>query len=117
MKNKTIKYIVLTTSFTPTLTFAALGGVKGLLVSFMEVLQILVPIIFGLSMVYFFWGVAQFILKDAGNDKTREEGKKKMIWGIVALFVFISIYGILNFIGSTLQIPAGGSVDDVFHQP
>jgi len=32
-------------------------------------------------------------------------GRKKMIWGIVALFVLVSIMGILRLVGGTLEIP------------
>ncbi len=90
--------------FVPTLTFAALDGVKGLLTAFSGILGLMVPVLFGLSLIYFFWGIGQFILHDAGNDKTREDGKKKIMWGIVALFVFVSIYGILKFIGTAVSI-------------
>lgn len=90
--------------FIPTLAFAALDGIRGLLIAFRGILGLLVPVLFGLSLIYFFWGVGQFILHDAGNDKTREDGKKKIMWGIIALFVFVSIYGILKFIGTAVSI-------------
>ena len=94
----------------PVLALAApLEGVKGLLISFGGFIDILIRLVFGLSLVYFFWGVSQFILK-AGEPKLREEGKNKMIWGIVALFVIVSIYGILNFIGQALDIDSGGTI-------
>ena len=89
----------------PIPALAALDGVKGLLRAFGGILGLIVPVLFSLSLVYFFWGVTQFILKDAGNDKTREDGKKKMIWGLIALFVFVSIYGILSAFGSAIGIP------------
>ncbi|MCX6701768.1 MAG: hypothetical protein NTX96_01050 [Candidatus Zambryskibacteria bacterium] len=91
--------------FLPIVTFAALDGVRGLLVALKGILNSIVPVLFGLSLVYFLWGVVQFILHDAGNEKTRDEGKKKIMWGIVALFVFVSIYGILAAIGSAIDIP------------
>ena len=107
-------------AFSPILTFAATGTCDtsgggsetlaklcAILNFFRAVVSDLLPIFFALALVYFFWGVAQFILNDAGNDKTREEGKKKIIWSVVALFVFVSIYGILNFIGDLIDIKPG----------
>jgi len=105
---KKIFYIFI--SFVPLTTFAALGGARALLQEIHSLLGLVVPILLALSMIYFFWGIGQFILKDAGNDQTRESGKKKMIWGIVALFVFLSIYGILNFIGDMIGIRPGTPV-------
>jgi len=114
IKNKLTFGLLFVTAFIPAISFAALDGLKDLLVSFQDLLDTSIPVIFGLALIYFFWGLAQFILNDAGNEKTREDGKKKMIWGIVALFVFISIYGILRFIGETLQIEPGANVNDIF---
>jgi hypothetical protein len=110
MKKISKKYALLAfTLLTPSISFAALDGVKGLLKAFSELLNPVITIIFGIALIYFFWGVTQFILNDAGNEKTREDGKKKMIWGVVALFVFVSIYGILRFVGELVDIPVGGS--------
>jgi hypothetical protein len=95
---------------TPALSFAALGGLKNLLVTIRTLLNGVIPIVFGLALVYFFWGMAQFILH-AGEPKTHEEGKSKMIWGIIALFVMVSIYGILNWISSTTGIGIQSSLN------
>jgi len=91
----------------PAVSFAALNGVKDLLTQFQGILKLVVPIIFGLAMIYFFWGIAQFILHDAGDSKTRDEGKKKILWGIIAIFVMFSIWGILNWVGGLIGIPVG----------
>jgi hypothetical protein len=88
----------------PSITFAALDGLRGLITSFGGILNSVIPVLFGLSLAYFFWGVAQFILHDAGNEKTRDDGKKKIMWGVVALFVFVSIYGIIKFVGDAIGI-------------
>jgi hypothetical protein len=90
-------------SLIPIQAFAALDGIKGLLREFGSLLNLIIKIIFGLSLIFFFWGLAQFILH-SGDPKTHEEGRNKMIWGVVALFVFISIYGILRWIGDLTGI-------------
>ncbi len=110
-----IKYIreILTMAAisTPVVSFAALDGLRTLLRDFKDLLDLIIPILFGLALVYFFWGVGQFILNDAGNDKTRSEGKGKMIWGVVALFVMLSIWGIINLLGNLIDIPVGSQVN------
>ena len=98
----------LTFSF-PIFAFAALDGVRGLIDAFRGLLRPIIPILLGLSLVYFFWGIGQFILH-AGDQKAREEGKQKILWGVIALFVFISIYGIILFIANTLGITPGGNI-------
>ncbi len=66
---------------------------------------ILIPLAFALALLYFFWGVAKYINSGAGGEKAAEEGKRVMIWGIVALFIATSIWGIVNFIKSELGLP------------
>lgn len=93
---------------TPVVSFAALEGIASLIKTAGGLLNQIIPIVFGLALVFFFWGMAQFILH-AGEEEAREQGKQRMLWGIVALFVIVSIYGILGFIGNSLNINQGGS--------
>jgi hypothetical protein len=89
--------------FVPIVTFAAFEGIKGFLGAFKALINPVIAIIAGLAVVYFFWGIAQFVLH-AGDQKTHEAGKNRMIWGIVALFVMFSIWGIINWIGAVVGI-------------
>lgn len=90
---------------TPQVSFAAFDKIKGLLRDFKALLDLIVPIVFGLAIIFFFWGLAQFIR--SVSDKTITEGKNKMVWGIIALFVMISISGIIKYIGDSVGIDTG----------
>lgn len=63
----------------------------------------LVPLLITLSIVLFIMGVVKYISKadDAGE---REEGRKFMIYGIVALFVMVSIWGLVGIIQGTFGL-------------
>ena len=54
----------------------------------------LVPILLGIALVVFVWGLVVFIAQ-SGNDQAREVGKQRMIWGLVALFIIVSVWGIV----------------------
>ena len=75
------------------------------------VTDVLIPLAFALCLFYFFWGVMKYIKSGAGSEKAAEEGKRIMIWGIVGLFVAVSIWGIVKFIQSELGIPNIQNVD------
>ncbi len=60
-----------------------------------------IPIVFALALLLFFWGVAKYILS-AGTEK--DQGKRIMVWGVVALFVMSSIWGLTTFIRKELTI-------------
>jgi hypothetical protein len=64
---------------------------------------LLIPIVAALALLYFFWGLAEFI-RAQGNEEKKKEGKSIMTWGIVALFVMVSIWGIVNYIASDLGL-------------
>src|SRR3989338_1884639 len=66
---KTILYIITTlASFFPVVSFAALNGVKGLITDIGSIINSLIPVLFGLALIFFFWGLAQFILH-SGEEK------------------------------------------------
>ncbi|HEY4504392.1 MAG TPA: pilin [Candidatus Paceibacterota bacterium] len=88
----------------------AVGGNIPALLSLIEsVVGRLIPIFVALALIYFIWGLMKFIL--AADSEAREEGKKGMWWGIVALFVIVSIWGIVAFISRTLGIDSTTNVN------
>lgn len=64
---------------------------------FGEVVSALVPIVIALAFVVFVWGLITFILA-SGDEAAKDEGKRRMIWGVLALFVIVSIWGIIELL-------------------
>jgi uncharacterized membrane protein YidH (DUF202 family) len=94
-------------SFAPVLAFAQdLGQVDTLVTNIKGVLNNILPVLLALAIIYFFWGLVKFI-KSAGDAKARDEGKGVMIWGIIAIFVMVSVFGIVNWLGDTTGLDAG----------
>lgn len=67
--------------------------------------DVLIPLAFACCLLLFFWGMAKYIKGGAQSEKAGEEGKRIMIWGIVALFVASCIWGIIALLKSELGIP------------
>jgi hypothetical protein len=88
-------------------------GIQQLISSYSGVLAKVPAVLVGLALVFFLWGLAKFILV-AGNEKKIAEGKNLMIWGIVAIFVMVSIWGIVNILQGTfgVQTPASSCAMD-----
>jgi hypothetical protein len=85
-----------------------LGKVSGFIVEFGNIVELLLPITITIAVLYFFWGLAQFIL-NSGSDDAKAEGRNKMIWGVIALFVIVSVWGIINFLGELFGVGQGGT--------
>lgn len=66
--------------------------------------QILVPLVFAIALVGFFWGLFKTLIWGGADSDKREEGKKLMLWSIIALTVMVLIYGIIYFLGDLFGI-------------
>jgi Type IV secretion system pilin len=83
----------------PSITFAFGVDLNGVVGQFFDLFRIALPLLNAIAFLLFFWGVAKFVLH-SGDSKQLEEGKQFMIWGVVALFVLVSFWGILQFLSS-----------------
>mgnify|MGYP001577687411 CR=1 FL=1 len=54
-----------------------------------------------LAVVFFVYGVFKFIVSE-GEEK--QGGKELMFWGIVGLFVMVSLWGLVNVLQSTIRL-------------
>lgn len=66
------------------------------------ILRPLVPLLIGLAVVIFIYGVLTTMLAEGGEKK--EDGKKYMLWGIVGIFVMVSVWGLVAILTSTLNL-------------
>ncbi|MCR4279435.1 MAG: hypothetical protein NUV78_01715 [Candidatus Zambryskibacteria bacterium] len=64
---------------------------------FLKLIELLIPVIASLALLAFFWGLVKFIGKVGGDEKAVSEGKSLMVWGLIALFIMITIWGIIAF--------------------
>ena len=80
-------------------------GVKDLIRAVGSLIDPLIEISVGLALLAFFWGLAKFIFRVGGDEKAVEEGKRIMKWGLIALFVMVSVWGIVKFMQRALNLP------------
>ncbi|MDP3874982.1 MAG: hypothetical protein U1C66_00385 [Patescibacteria group bacterium] len=96
--------------FLPGVAFAELTGVKDLIQAVGGLLNPLIAIVVAVALLVFFWGLAKFIFRLGGDEKAVEEGKRIMLWGLLALFVMVSVWGIINFMQKELNLPSTTSL-------
>ena len=70
----------------------------------------IIPLIFALAVVSFVWGTVQFFILNAEDEKKREQGRQFMIWGVVALAVMLSVWGLVGILRSTFDPNGNNSV-------
>ncbi|MDE2078770.1 MAG: hypothetical protein KGI73_00090 [Patescibacteria group bacterium] len=79
------------------------GGACNLLTTIGGLISTATPIVVAFAVLGFFWGLAVYIFS-AGSDKKKKEGRNIMIYGILALFIMLSVFGIISMLQNTLQI-------------
>jgi len=65
----------------------------------------IIPLIFALAIAMFVWGVVQYVI-NAQAEAKRQKGRDFMIWGIIALAVMVSVWGLVGILRNTFGIQA-----------
>ncbi len=75
----------------------------------LDLLNLLAVIVIALAVLYFFWGLSKYVLK-ASDENAKEEGRGIMIWGIIAIFVMVSVWGLIQLLQSTFDVKDGNPI-------
>lgn len=67
----------------------------------------LIVLLFALAMVYFIYGLVRYLLSP-DNEEVRKSSKEHMLWGIIGMFIMVSVFGILSIIMNTFGIENSG---------
>ncbi len=67
------------------------------------IIKSVIPLLFTLATVGFVWGVIKYFLNPESEDE-RKKGKNYMLWGLIALFVMISVWGLVNVFSNTFGV-------------
>jgi len=66
---------------------------------FMELISGVIPILFVIVTIYFFWGVITYVMA-GGEEKAVKQGRDHMLWGIIGMAVMFGAWGIARVVGS-----------------
>ncbi len=84
----------------PTFVFAT-STIDSVLKKALELVNLAVPIVMSLAVVYFIYSLVMYMTKE-GEDKAA--AKTSMIWGIVILFVIVSMWGLVAVLSETFGV-------------
>jgi hypothetical protein len=69
-------------------------------------LTLFVPVSVALALTVFVWGAVVFIGK-TGDDNARTTGRRRMVWGVVGLFMIVTVWGIVALMRTISGTDAG----------
>lgn len=87
---------------TPLITFAAARNLKELIGEVRTYIELLVPVLIGAAVLFFLFGVFKTFFLKGDDPSSREQGRQFMLWGIIALFVMVSFWGLVNILTETI---------------
>lgn len=68
------------------------------------ILNPIIVLAFVVALLIFFIGIFQFIKSETADAKKRQEGQRRIIYGLLGMLVMFSAYGIIRLILNTLDI-------------
>ena len=100
-----------TTGSVQTQQTSGVTNVNSLFNLFQSFLGRALTLLISLAVVWFIWNVFYYII--AVDEVDKAVAKDKMVWGIVAIFVMISIWGLVAILQNTFRIGPSGPSGDV----
>ncbi len=94
------KFILTISILLPSFTFAVgtIKDISGKVAKFFG--GTMMVLLFSAALAMFLWGILDFI-RNADNSEEREKGKKRMLWGIIALFAMVAFLGLTGIFTNT----------------
>jgi len=101
-------------AFAPLLAFAAQnlppspcanvtpGTLQDVMCRIGNVLNTLIPVLIVLGVVYFVWGVVQYVM--ASEEEAKKKGRNRMIYGIIGLVVIVAMWGFVGIIQNSFGL-------------
>jgi len=74
-----------------------------LVTSILGLIQSVIYLIIGASVVVFILGIIKMIAGGA-NEKSLSDGKQRIIWGIIGIFVSVSVWGLIRILLTTFSL-------------
>ena len=89
-------FLILAFVFLPMPAFAQVTSLPDFINLFNDFNLMLIPIAFSAGLLFFIWRGAMYILH-SGSEEAKSEGRRVLLWGVIALFIMASFYGIIRF--------------------
>ena len=112
MKKIFVSSASLLASILPSFAFAqnSWGGCNSVAVcigSALYLVKIAVPFLIAIAVIYFIWTIIQFTI--AGGEEEKGKAKAQIGWGILGLFIIVSVWGLVQFLRTSTGIGAGSA--------
>jgi hypothetical protein len=67
-----------------------------------DLINVVVPILIALGVLYFIWGIITYVIAD--DEEAKSAGRDRIIYGIIGLAVIISVWGLVKILTNTFGV-------------
>jgi hypothetical protein len=96
---------------TPALAFAQINigsNVSDLKDNIQGIFDLLAPILIAVVVIYLLYGAFLFALA-GGDDDKKKKGKDILLYGLIGVFLIVSIIGLINFVIGSINFAGGNN--------
>ena len=77
-------------------------GIESFICKVQSILNLIIPVIIVLGVVYFVWGVVTYVIAD--DEEAKKAGTNRMIYGIIGLVVIVGMWGLVKVVATTFGL-------------
>ncbi|MDP3735355.1 MAG: hypothetical protein Q8R39_02930 [bacterium] len=82
-------------------------GVLAILTSILYIVDSAIPALLAVALFFFLFGLLKSLIY-SGSEDAQKEGRRFMVYGVVTLFVMLSVWGLVGVLHQLTGIPPGG---------
>lgn len=100
------KLVPLGLMFMPLIAFGSGVDIFSVINIFKDILIAVIPLIIAIAVIIFLIGVIKYITSGDDEEK-RTASRNMMIYGIIGIFVMVSVWGLVNILSGTFDLDEG----------
>lgn len=101
------KFVAIVASMAPAIALAqtsVVTDVNSLSAKLLGILNVVSYFLVAIGVLWIVWNIVRYVI--GGNPEEKSAHGKNIIWGIVGLFVIVSIWGLVNILTNTFRTTA-----------
>ncbi|MDE2172897.1 MAG: hypothetical protein KGJ33_03060 [Patescibacteria group bacterium] len=60
-------------------------------------------ILITIAVLYIIWHIVIYLIKGGSDEETRKKAGSSILWGIIGLFLILSVWGLVNILANTFK--------------
>lgn len=104
------KIIATIVAFTPVMAFAqtTIKNVNDVATRLRDLGNLFTYLLIAAAVIFIIWNVVVYLIKGSEED-ARKKAASSILWGVVGLFIILSIWGLVNILMNTFHTETGNN--------